>query len=238
MKSFCGLLLILVLTGSMGCKKVHMVVIQNPATGSREQPYKLDPGERFSILISQHADPSSFRVRVFPAVDGDDACPYYGGPEITTLFKPQPFSAGSAVAAVPPERLSICGPFKLWAEADPGPTAPAGMEVIRSAEIWFDAYDLEMTPTENPLHLGVNESRDIRIVFASRAVDSFTAVADLSGDDDPVAMVNNQYDKARLTVGEGARELYFPVKGIKEGQCFLWIHLPGGPALSKTIVIE
>lgn len=238
MRALFLILAVFALLGAKGCDKIAMVVIKNPATGSRDKPYRLAPGERLSLLLSTYADPSSLRVRIFPAMDGDDACPFYGGPEITGQFEPKPFEPGATITAIPPGRLSVCGPFKLRAEAMPGESLPEGKEVLQSAEIWFEGFEVQELPPDQRLEIDRGDSRDVRLIFSQRAVSTLTVTATLSGDDVPVALVNGQRSKAEVQVASGAREAVFTINGVNRGECFIWFYVPGGPALAKTIEVK
>jgi hypothetical protein len=238
MRALFLILVVFALLGAKGCEKISMVVIKNPATGTLEKPYRLVPGERLSLLLSTYADPASVRVRIFPAMEGDDACPFYGGPEITGQFEPKPFGSGATITAIPPGRLSVCGPFKLRAEANAGRPLPEGKEAVQSAEIWFEGFEVEELPPDQRLEIGRGESRDVRLIFGQKAIAPLTVTATLSGDDVPVALVNGQRSKAEVQVAGGAREAVFTVNGANRGECFIWFYLPGGPAIAKTIKVK
>ena len=238
MRALFLILAVFALLGAKGCEKISMVVIKNPATGTREKPHRLVPGEHLSLLLSTYADPSSLRVRIFPAMEGDDACPFYGGPEITGQFEPKPVEPGVTLTAIPPGRLSACGPFKLWAEARPGKPLPEGKEALQSAEIWFEGFEVQELPPDQRLEIERGESRDIRLIFSERTIAPLTVTATLSGDDVPVALVNGQRSKADVQVASGAREAVFTVNAANRGECFIWFYLPGGPAIAKTIEVK
>lgn len=235
MKHLHFFFLILAATAFMGCDTAFSVFISNPAGGTKESPKQLAPGEQLGVIIHQDADLATFKVTIHDPNTGDDACPYYLPVDISEMFAP--LSAGATVKAMAPGRLSVCGPFLMKAEAQFA-TPPSANKVFTTSETWFIGYEIRKVPADDVIKLKVNETVEVGVDFMKPAVGDFDVRAAVSQAEIPIVTVNNSLPDATVKVLKGADSVRFQLKGVKKGQCFLWIDLLGGPDYAKTIVVE
>jgi len=229
------LLAIFAVMAFKGCDTAISVIISNPAGGTLENPKQLSPGEQLGVFVNENADISTFKVTIHDPNTGDDACPYYLPVDVTQMFAP--LSAGTTLKAMIPGRMSICGPFKVTAQAQFA-EPPSAENVITSSETWIVPYEIRQVPPANDFKIKVNETIEVGVDFVKPAIGDFDVRARVSHVEVPIVMVNNSLPEATVKVVTGESSVRFQIKGVNKGQCFLWIDLLGGPDYAKTITVE
>lgn len=235
MKHLSFFLLILAAMAFIGCDTAVSVFISNPAGGTSVNPKQLAPGEKLSILVNENADIGTFKVTIHDPNTSDDACPYFLPVDITQMFAP--LATGTTLTAPVPGRMSVCGPFKVTAQAQFA-TPPSAKTIITSSETWIIPYEIRQVPPANDFKIKVNETIEVGVDFVKPAIDDFEVRAKVSHEDIPIVMVNNSLPEATVKVAKGESSVRFQIKGVTKGQCFLWVDLLGGPDYAKTITVE
>lgn len=240
MKNLFGLFLLGMFLLSSNCPQntlpTYSVVIGIPACVN-DNPYQLQPGEKFELTLRTKADESTFKV--VQSLRGDDL---NFSDDITMDFQPQPFNPGDKLTAVPRSFQFISEGdafYKLEASAkfkEPEPKKP-----ITSWSCSILPYTIRAV---RELDLKVGEIKEVKITFSSKAIN------DMEFRVEPFAGTNENHNITAISIdGHSAGEAVsfmlnkdekwksIFIEGAEIGSLSLFYLVPGGKFEETRITV-